>query len=356
MPRKETIKSERYRRGDSIRAVIKSVEITSRGPEIVISRSDNHFLYKLFEMEVPEIEDGIIEIRTISRYPGERAKIIVQSHDRRIDPVGACVGMRGSRIQAIVRELNNERIDIINYSEQSEILVSRALSPAKPLDLYLDDDRKYCIAIFDDDDLEFAIGRGGVNVNLAANVTEYRIDAFGKKEYERKRIEQETPLADIPDMPARAVKPLKEKGITTISELLNAEEEKLISRPRFYKAEQRVAENIYRILNSEAYTVFEGESSLIDEQERKVGLQLDPAQREAVEAALQHKVLIITGGPGTGKNDHCALYAWTDAPQNSLNRTCRPDWTCSQTYHRNNWFCCFYNSPYSGSKQHWFSA
>ena len=131
MPRKETIKSERYRRGDSIRAVIKSVEITSRGPEIVISRSDNHFLYKLFEMEVPEIEDGIIEIRTISRYPGERAKIIVQSHDRRIDPVGACVGMRGSRIQAIVRELNNERIDIINYSEQSEILVSRVIVTSK---------------------------------------------------------------------------------------------------------------------------------------------------------------------------------------------------------------------------------
>ena len=228
MPRKEQIKSERYRRGDSIRAIIKSVEITSRGPEILISRSDNHFLYKLFELEVPEIEDGIIEIRSISRHPGERAKIIVQSHDRRIDPVGACVGMRGSRIQAIVRELNNEKIDIINYSEQSEILISRALSPAKPLDLYIDDDRKYCIAIFDDDDLEFAIGRGGVNVNLAAKATEYRIDAFGKKEYNQKLTEQETPLADIPNMPARAVKPLTDNGVLTVSELLNSEEEKLL--------------------------------------------------------------------------------------------------------------------------------
>ena len=203
MPRKEQIKSERYRRGDAIRAVIKSVEITSRGPDIMISRSDNHFLYKLFEMEVPEIEDGVIEIRSISRHPGERAKIIVQSHDRRIDPVGACVGMRGSRIQAIVRELNNEKIDIINYSEQSEILVSRALSPAKPLDLYIDDDRKYCVAIFDDDELEYAIGRGGMNINLAADVTQYRIDAFGKKEYDRKNMEQETLLADIPDIPTR---------------------------------------------------------------------------------------------------------------------------------------------------------
>jgi N utilization substance protein A len=228
MPRNEQIKSERYRRGDAIRAVIKSVEITSKGPDIMISRSDNHFLFKLFEMEVPEIEDGVIEIRAIARNPGERAKIIVQSHDRRIDPVGACVGMRGSRIQAIVRELNNEKIDIINYSEQSEILVSRALSPAKPLDLYIDDDRKYCIAIFDDDELEFAIGRGGVNINLASNVTEYRIDAFGKNEYERKNAEQEKLLADIPSMPARAVNPLAKSGISTVSELLNADEEKLL--------------------------------------------------------------------------------------------------------------------------------
>ena len=228
MPRKEQIKSERYRRGDSIRSVIKSVEITSRGPDIVISRSDNHFLYKMFEMEVPEIEDGVIEIRAISRHPGERAKIIVQSHDRRIDPVGACVGMRGSRIQAIVRELNNEKIDIVNHSEQSEILISRALSPAKPLDLYIDDDRKYCIAIFDDDDLELAIGRGGVNVNLASKVTEYRIDAFGLKEYERKQSEQEKLLADIEDIPKRSVKPLSENNINTVSDLLNSEEEKLI--------------------------------------------------------------------------------------------------------------------------------
>ena len=228
MPRKEQIKSERYRRGDSMRAVIKSVEITSRGPDIVISRSDNHFLYKMFEMEVPEIEDNVIEISSIARNPGERAKIIVRSNDRRIDPVGACVGMRGSRIQAIVRELNNEKIDIVNYSEQSEILISRALSPAKPLDLYIDDDRKYCIAIFDDDDLELAIGRGGVNVNLASSVTEYRIDAFGKKEYEKKQIEQETLLSEIKNMPKRPIKPLEENEVKTVSDLLNSDEEKLI--------------------------------------------------------------------------------------------------------------------------------
>ena len=260
MPRKEQIKSERYRRGDAIRAVIKSVEITSRGPDIMISRSDNHFLYKLFEMEVPEIEDGVIEIRSISRHPGERAKIIVQSHDRRIDPVGACVGMRGSRIQAIVRELNNEKIDIINYSEQSEILVSRALSPAKPLDLYIDDDRKYCVAIFDDDELEYAIGRGGMNINLAADVTQYRIDAFGKKEYDRKNMEQETLLADIPDMPTRAVKPLADCNISTVSELLNSEEEKLLeikgiadtTLEKIYDAVQTFVENNQNVDNEDS--------------------------------------------------------------------------------------------------------
>jgi len=242
MPKKEQIRSERYRRGDSVRAVIKSVEITSRGPDIVVSRSDNHFLYKMFEMEVPEIEDGIIEISSIARYPGERAKIIVKSHDRRIDPVGACVGMRGSRIQAIVRELNNEKIDIINFSEQSEVLISRALSPAKPLDLYIDDDRNYCIAIFDDDELELAIGRGGVNVNLAANVTDYKIDAFGKKEYERKQVEQETLLSEIENVKKSVAKTLSNNDISTVSDLLNSSEESLLD---IDKIDEDVLEDIY---------------------------------------------------------------------------------------------------------------
>jgi len=274
MPRKEQIKSERYRRGDSIRAVIKSVEITSRGPDIVISRSDNHFLYKMFEMEVPEIEDNVIEITSIARNPGERAKIIVRSNDRRIDPVGACVGMRGSRIQAIVRELNNEKIDIVNYSEQSEILISRALSPAKPLDLYIDDDRKYCIAIFDDDDLELAIGRGGVNVNLASTVTEYRIDAFGKNEYENKQIEQETLLSDIKNMPKRPIKPLEENNIKTVSDLLNTEEDKIVeikgitetSLEKVYDAVQKfVEENQSQKINKDE-TIDKVEESSLDKE------------------------------------------------------------------------------------------
>ena len=289
MPRKELIQSERYRRGDTLRAVIKSVEITSRGPDIIISRSDNHFLYKMFEMEVPEIEDGVIEITSISRYPGERAKIIVQSHDRRIDPVGACVGMRGSRIQAIVRELNNEKIDIINFSEQPEVLISRALSPAKPLDLYIDDERNYCIAIFDDDDLEIAIGRRGVNVNLASNVTGYKIDAFGKNEYAQKQAEQNTLLSDIDNMPARSIKPLNENDILSISDLMNSSEEKLLS---IKGISEKSLENIYDAVqifvennkNVESEEVTEEATA---EQETKEVTEDTPSEEVAEEATAE---------------------------------------------------------------------
>ena len=229
LPKKEQIPSENYRRKDTVRAVIKSVENTPKGPDIVVSRSDNHFLFKLFEMEVPEIEDGLIEIQSISRYPGVRSKIIVFSHDRRIDAVGACVGMRGSRIQGIVRELNNEKVDIVNYSEKTEVLISRALSPAKPMNLYIDDERKYCVALFNDDELEFAIGRSGVNINLASRVTGFRIDAFGKQQYDRQQKDQATVLADVPDFPEDLITPLDDKGIKAVSDLLDADEEKLLA-------------------------------------------------------------------------------------------------------------------------------
>jgi len=222
LPRSEQIPSERYRRGDTIRAVIKSVEITSKGPDIVVSRSDNHFLFKLFEMEVPEIEDNIIDITSIARSPGNRAKIIVKSNDRRIDPVGACVGMRGSRIQAIVREMNNEKIDIVNMSDQAEILISRALSPAKPVQLFIDDEKKYCVALFDDENLDSAIGRNGTNINLASQVTNYRIDAYGVEQYERIQQDQKTTLYDIEGVPDDIASGLSEIGIKTVSDLLDA--------------------------------------------------------------------------------------------------------------------------------------
>ena len=228
LPRSEQIFSERYRRGDTVRSIIKSVEITSKGPDIVVSRSDNHFLNKLFEMEVPEIEDGIIDITSIARQPGDRAKIIVKSNDRRIDPVGACVGMRGSRIQAVVRELNNEKIDIVNYSEQPEILITRALSPAKPVNLYIDEEKEYCIAIFEDENLDSAIGRNGMNINLASKVVGYRIDAYGVKQYNRLQNDQNTSLSDIDGIEDKLSKSLADSGIKTVSDLMDADEESLV--------------------------------------------------------------------------------------------------------------------------------
>ena len=227
LPKSEQIPSEYYRRGDTIRSLIKSVEVKSKGPEIIVSRSDNNFLYKLFEMEVPEIEEGLVDIRNIARYPGERAKIIVHSHDRRVDAVGACVGMRGSRIQAVVRELSNEKVDIIPYSKRSEILITRALAPAKPIDLYIDDDRKYCVAIFNDDELDTAIGKGGMNINLASKLVDYRIDAYGKTEYEKQQKEQNTLISDLPDLSSDIVDSLKKLGVYNITGMLAADENKI---------------------------------------------------------------------------------------------------------------------------------
>ena len=228
LPKNEQIQSERYRRGDTVRSVIKSVEITSKGPDIVVSRSDNYFLNKLFEMEVPEIEDGIIDITSIARQPGERAKIIVQSNDRRIDPVGACVGMRGSRIQAVVRELNNEKIDIVNHSEQPEILITRALSPAKPVNLYIDEDKEYCISIFEDENLDSAIGRSGMNINLAARLTGYRIDAYGVNQYKRLQDDQNTLLTEVDGITKKIGKSLLDANIKTVLDLMEADEESLL--------------------------------------------------------------------------------------------------------------------------------
>ncbi len=247
LPRNEQIFSERYRRGDTVRSIIKSVEITSKGPDIVVSRSDNHFLNKLFEMEVPEIEDGIIDITSIARQPGERAKIIVKSNDRRIDPVGACVGMRGSRIQAVVRELNNEKIDIVNFSVQPEILITRALSPAKPINLYIDEEKQYCIAIFDDESLEFAIGRNGMNINLASKVTGYNIDAYGSYQYKRIQEDQNTQLSDIDGVTAKLSKSLFDSNIVTVNDLMEIDEESLIEVSGLSPAD---IENIYSLVQA----------------------------------------------------------------------------------------------------------
>ena len=265
LPKNEQIQSERYRRGDTVRSVIKSVEITSKGPDIVVSRSDNYFLNKLFEMEVPEIEDGIIDITSIARQPGERAKIIVQSNDRRIDPVGACVGMRGSRIQAVVRELNNEKIDIVNYSEQPEILISRALSPAKPVNLYIDEDKEYCIAIFEDENLDSAIGRSGMNINLASRLTGYRIDAYGVNQYKRLQDDQNTLLTEVDGITKKIGKSLLDANIKTVLDLMDADEESLLEITGIATSTvEQIYSSVQKFIEREEPELDDGEDNIED--------------------------------------------------------------------------------------------
>jgi N utilization substance protein A len=185
LPRSEQIQRERYRKGDTIRAVIKEIRKTPNGPVIVISRADNLFLKRLFEIEIPEIYDGIIEIKDIAREPGERAKVSVESNDARIDAVGACVGMKGVRIHAIVRELSNENIDVINYSDDPIVYIQRAIAPAKIKQLELDEEARTCTVTADSDQVSLLVGRNGVNIRLAIKLTGYEIDIIREeKQYE----------------------------------------------------------------------------------------------------------------------------------------------------------------------------
>ena len=232
LPKSEQLPNDRYRRGESVRGVIKSVEFTSKGPEIMLSRSDNMFLERLFEMEIPEIEDGIIEIKAVSRSAGDRSKIVVYSSDQRIDAVGACVGMRGSRIQSVVRELNGEKIDIINWSNQPEILISRALAPAKPINLYIDEERPYVVAVFEDEELPIAIGRNGQNIKLASDVTGYTIDAVKKTDYEGTTAEV-VYLDELSGLTATQLEILSKNEIHTGDDFLDAEKSMLLELKGF---------------------------------------------------------------------------------------------------------------------------
>ncbi|MBC8310963.1 MAG: transcription termination factor NusA [Candidatus Marinimicrobia bacterium] len=232
LPKSEQLPNDRYRRGESVRGVIKSVEFTSKGPEIMLSRSDNMFLERLFEMEIPEIEDGIIEIKAVSRSAGDRSKIVVYSSDQRIDAVGACVGMRGSRIQSVVRELNGEKIDIINWSNQPEILISRALAPAKPINLYIDEERPYVVAVFEDEELPIAIGRNGQNIKLASDVTGYTIDAVKKTDYEGTTTEV-VYLDELSGITAIQLELLSKNEIHTGEDFLSCEKSMLLDLKGF---------------------------------------------------------------------------------------------------------------------------
>ncbi len=196
LPRHEQIPYERYKKGETIRGIVKEVKKGNSGPLIIISRSDNMFLRRLFEIEIPEIYDGIIEIKAIAREPGERAKIAVESQDKRIDAVGACVGMKGVRIHAIVRELNNENIDVINYSEDPSVFIQRSLSPAKLKHIEVDQIQKKAVVTADSDQVSLIVGRNGVNIRLAMKLTNYEIEIL-REEKPFEEYEEDIELIDL---------------------------------------------------------------------------------------------------------------------------------------------------------------
>jgi N utilization substance protein A len=198
LPRHEQIPRERYRKGDTVRAVIKEVKSTPNGPVIIISRGDNFFLKRLFEIEIPEIYDGVIEIKGIAREPGERAKVAVESQDQRIDAVGACVGMKGVRIHAIVRELNNENIDVINYTDDAIVYIQRALAPAKLKQIEVNEEERKCTVIADSDQVSLIVGRNGVNIRLAMKLTGFDIEVI-REEKPFEEYEDDIELVDLRD-------------------------------------------------------------------------------------------------------------------------------------------------------------
>ncbi len=227
LPRAEQIPFERYRKGDTIRAIVKEVRKGSTGPVIVVSRSDNMFLRRLFEIEIPEIYDGIIEIKAIAREPGERAKISVESQDARIDAVGACVGMKGVRIHAIVRELNNENIDVINYSEDPLVYIQRALAPAKLKRIELDEDEKKSVVNADSDQVSLIVGRNGVNIRLAMKLTGYEIEII-REEKPFEEYDEDIELFDLKDeLGSDVYDILINNGYDTAIDVLTAGPEKL---------------------------------------------------------------------------------------------------------------------------------
>lgn len=235
LPRNEQIPFERYKKGETIRAIVKEVNKTSSGPVIIISRSDNNFLRRLFEIEIPEIFDEIITIKAMAREPGERAKVAVESQDTRIDAVGACVGMKGVRIHAIVRELNNENIDIINYTDDNELFIQRALAPAKLNNIEIDEAEKKVIVSADSDQVSKIVGRNGVNIRLAIKLTGYEIEIL-REEKPFEEYEEDIELIDIKEELGEEIyNILINNRYDTGLEVLIAGEEKLLEIEEFGK-------------------------------------------------------------------------------------------------------------------------
>lgn len=267
LPKSEQIPSDYYRKGETVRAIVLRVDNTNNNPKIILSRTDKLFLQRLFELEVPEISDGLITLKGIARIPGERAKVSVESYDDRIDPVGACVGMKGSRIHGIVRELRNENIDVINYTTNTSLYIQRALSPAKVSSLHINEEERKAEVYLRPEEVSLAIGKGGLNIKLACMLTEYTIDVYRDVDGAD---EEDIYLDEFSDeIDGWVIDALKNMGCYTAKSVLAMDRNALIERADL---EEQTVDEVLRILSAE----FADDDSGSDEQPEETA----PAQEE----------------------------------------------------------------------------
>ena len=247
LPKSEQIPGDQYRKGETIRAVIARVDNENNNPKIILSRTSPVFLERLLEAEVPEINDGLITIKRVARMPGDRAKIAVESYDERIDPVGACVGVKGSRVHGIVRELCNENIDVINYTSNTKLFIQRALSPAKVSSINIDEENKKAEVYLRPEEVSLAIGRGGMNLKLASMLTEYTIDVY--REVDSTEDDEDIYLDEFSDeIDQWVIDAIKSIGLDTAKAVLNAPHEMLVEKADL---EEETVDQVLRILKAE---------------------------------------------------------------------------------------------------------
>ena len=247
LPKTEQIPGDMYRKGETVRAVIDRVDNDNNNPKIILSRTAPIFLQRLLEAEVPEIADGLVAIRRIARLPGERAKIAVESFDERIDPVGACVGVKGSRVHGIVRELCNENLDVINYSSNTKLFIQRALAPANITSVNIDEENKKAEVFLKPEEVSLAIGRGGMNIKLASMLTEYTIDVF--REVDENEADEDIYLDEFSDeIDQWVIDAIKGIGYDTAKQVLNAPRDMIVEKADL---EEETVDNVLKVLRAE---------------------------------------------------------------------------------------------------------